>query len=1047
MNKPSAEQPKASRGFRVTLRCGRALVLLLLLLAASLLYLNQVGLPAFMSGRVEDQLRAHGLDLQMDRLRLRGWRTWIADNVRWRKTPSAIPSDLAIRRAELLLNGGALWRFQLQLESLIVRQGRWNIAFLSSNSPPAHLPVEEINLELRFLPDGRWDLPRLEARCKNAVVQASGTITNAVALSGPRPSEAAAKKVSPWSERLHWLATELERITFSPSSNLRVTFQADGRDAASLRVKLELQSAQASAAWGAMEDLRLSAEAAPSQTASRTLDGKCDLQIGGARFTRGGFTKAELAGQFILPVTNLNLSHGQWRLRLDNPQTDWASADQFSAAGKAVPRPEPANQMQDEFTLEAHGLRTPVGKVGSSVFTAELVRTSGPWDGSWRLELKRIESSWAEAEAAALAGHLRRPSIETAPDRADVSWGWWQKLEPYSMDWDGQIDGVTASGVQIEQISGAGEWRAPEFAIRKLSTQISGGQLEMTAALDVSKREVQSRLAGNFDLHRLEPLLATNTQRWIQQFHWETPPRVQAEARVLLPAWTNREPDRFKEALKTLAVSGSFAAAKGAYRSVPVNSARSQFYFSNSVWRLPDLVVVRPEGEVHLDGAEDTATREFHWAIQSRIDPKALAPLLAESEQRVLDYFKFGQPPSIQGEVRGQWRNPDRVGFSARVAATNLAFRSEAFDRFQASMQFTNQLLEFTDVKIRRGNEQVSATKVVYDPKANLVHVTNGVSTMDPDLVTRIISAPVRAAVAPYHFKEPPSVVVNGRLPTRAEADADATFKIAGKTFNYWRFKVPEISGDVHWRGETVTITNLQAAFYRGKLDWEGKFDFSGPPGARYQFRGHAAQSDLQSLVADLTLTNTPLEGTFDGNLIVTSADTRDWLSWQGSGNVQFRDGFLWNVPIFGFFSPVLNKIVPGFGQSRVNAGSANFVIDQGLIRTSDLEMKAPALRLQYVGSVNFKGAVNARVQAEILRDAWAVGRIVSMALWPVTKVFEYKVTGTLYEPKSQLLYFPKFLMLPFRPLKAIKDVLIPPTAAPSPQPPPPDAKGKNPTP
>jgi hypothetical protein len=221
-----------------------------------------------------------------------------------------------------------------------------------------------------------------------------------------------------------------------------------------------------------------------------------------------------------------------------------------------------------------------------------------------------------------------------------------------------------------------------------------------------------------------------------------------------------------------------------------------------------------------------------------------------------------------------------------------------------------------------------------------------------------------------------------------------------------------------------VTITNLQASFYGGKIDWEGKFDFSGPPGARYQFRAHVSQCDLRPLVADLTNTNTALEGILDGDLIITAADTRDWESWQGRGDAQLRDGFLWTVPIFGFFSPVLNKIVPGLGQNRLSAGTATFTIDKGLIRTSDLEMKSPALRLQYVGNVDFNGRVGARVQAEIFRNAWAVGRVLSLALWPVTKVLEYKVTGTLNEPKADLLYFPKFLMLPFQPLKALKEIL-----------------------
>src|SRR5207302_11055356 len=121
------------------------------------------------------------------------------------------------------------------------------------------------------------------------------------------------------------------------------------------------------------------------------------------------------------------------------------------------------------------------------------------------------------------------------------------------------------------------------------------------------------------------------------------------------------------------------------------------------------------------------------------------------------------------------------------------------------------------------------------------------------------------------------------------------------------------------------------------------------------------------------------LEGSLDGQLTIASANTDDWRSWQGSGQIRLRHGFLWDIPIFGFFSPVLNTIVPGLGKSPISAARASFKIDQSVVQTDDLELKSPALRLLYNGSVDFKGKVNARLQAEILRDAWGVGRVVSV--------------------------------------------------------------------
>ena len=53
------------------------------------------------------------------------------------------------------------------------------------------------------------------------------------------------------------------------------------------------------------------------------------------------------------------------------------------------------------------------------------------------------------------------------------------------------------------------------------------------------------------------------------------------------------------------------------------------------------------------------------------------------------------------------------------------------------------------------------------------------------------------------------------------------------------------------------------------------------------------------------------------------------------------------------------------------------------------------------------------------------VGRVLSLVLWPVSKVFEYKITGPLGDPKMAPLYFvPKLMLLPLHPLDTMKELL-----------------------
>ncbi len=95
-----------------------------------------------------------------------------------------------------------------------------------------------------------------------------------------------------------------------------------------------------------------------------------------------------------------------------------------------------------------------------------------------------------------------------------------------------------------------------------------------------------------------------------------------------------------------------------------------------------------------------------------------------------------------------------------------------------------------------------------------------------------------------------------------------------------------------------------------------------------------------------------------------------------------------------------------------------------GVIFSDDLEMRSTMMRLQYAGTVDLHSRVNARVNAQLLRDTWVVGPLLSTALWPVSKLFEYKITGTLQQPQIEPVYIPKVFLMPLHPIRSLEEML-----------------------
>ena len=101
-----------------------------------------------------------------------------------------------------------------------------------------------------------------------------------------------------------------------------------------------------------------------------------------------------------------------------------------------------------------------------------------------------------------------------------------------------------------------------------------------------------------------------------------------------------------------------------------------------------------------------------------------------------------------------------------------------------------------------------------------------------------------------------------------------------------------------------------------------------------------------------------------------------------------------------------------------------NFTITNSILSTRDLEVRSATMRLGYRGKVGLNSKLDARMEAELFRDAPLIGPLLNFALTPFTKIFEYDVRGTLRKPKAEPRYVPKIFLAPLRPLKTLRELL-----------------------
>src|SRR5262249_50578423 len=155
-------------------------------------------------------------------------------------------------------------------------------------------------------------------------------------------------------------------------------------------------------------------------------------------------------------------------------------------------------------------------------------------------------------------------------------------------------------------------------------------------------------------------------------------------------------------------------------------------------------------------------------------------------------------PPDLEGELWGRWREPERTGFRAQVRATNFAFRGEACADLSGSVQYTNRVVQFTNVHARRAEGELTVESGAFEVEGQRLHLTNGFSTAAPRAVTRVIGPKTYAAIAPFEFLNPPFVRVEGVIPVKEIKNVDLRFSVEGGPFHWMRFNLPQVRGDLH---------------------------------------------------------------------------------------------------------------------------------------------------------------------------------------------------------------------------------------------------------
>lgn len=1029
-NVPSPRRVTRGRKvFKGTLRALRiALLFVIFLGVVTAFFLNKIGLPEFAKQKIVEALRAEGWEAEFSRVRLRWSRGIVADDVHLRRTNTTEGPHLFVRQAECGLNFRALKTFAIDVRSFKMRGGRiiWLLHRNGAAEPP--FTLNDATGELYFNPNDSWELRSLTGELLGARVHFSGTLANGSLVrewrvAEKKPRQPRRDPLGVWEEVVRTVA----QLRFDAPPELSGSFRGDAADFRTFEGHLKFRVPSVASPWGRGTNVLFTTRLFP-QLSNAVVQADVALTAGDVmtpwlhaddlranvefepRYTKGWPTNANIA------------------LELKGVRSRWATGDYALMTARLMPCPTNAAIAQSDVKAMVREFRSP--QVNAGMLNTKFLATH-PYT-NW--QPSEVTGSAELEEAVSPAGKAAEAGIEftvSIPEKAqwflaETNLSWPERVRTLPLQSRVRMTQLSLTNLDAAALGAEIDWRWPTLDVRA-DGALYGGKFSAGSTVDVETRDTVFNGESTVDVHRLAPLLPTRAQKFLRNYSWRSPPTLRASGRVALPPWTNALPQFGDETLPTLSLGGFFDVGPGAYKGVTFNAAQSPFTFTNNVFRIENLALRRPEGNLFGAYTSKPDAKEFHWKYRSNIDPQAVKTLFDAQARRVFDFFEFTSPPSIEGEVWGHWRDPERVGANARVQASDFKFRGESMERCAAALSYTNAFFAVLNPEVRRaGGEKGSAPGIGVDVKRQRLWITNAFGNLNPQVVARCISRSTGKIMADYIFDVAPTTRVNGSVDLRKGSDEDDVhFEVAGGSFHWKDFKFQQLAGNIDWVGRTMALTNMQGIFHGGRAAGHAHFTFPRKRGSDFSFKLSVAEVDFHSFMSDLIGRTNKLEGMLNGELTVVAGNTDEPNSWMGYGSVHLRDGLIWDIPVFGLFSPILNAVAPGLGNSRAKQGSAEFLITNSVISTKDLEMQATAMRMHFEGTVDFEKRIESRVEAELLRDLPGIGLVLSKILWPVTKIFEYRVTGTLGDPKAEPLYIiPKVLLFPLQPFKVLKDLM-----------------------
>lgn len=569
--------------------------------------------------------------------------------------------------------------------------------------------------------------------------------------------------------------------------------------------------------------------------------------------------------------------------------------------------------------------------------------------------------------------------------------------------------GGSVRGVAFRQLTVDAEWKNQRLRVADLQIGNDSGTLGLWGEVDWTTRTVSLHLLNTLPPATFLDLLPENLQ-------------VQAAgiaADYRFPLRLELQVGPCPLAAATGHFSGRLSLSDAIVRAVPIANLDLAFAREGPEVRIENATVQLdhgpwasrlkiPEASYHL------ASHRYRARISGALNPHVLDPLMTTNTRNIVAWFGIQEPVAGDVVLGGTAGDPAIYCFGP-VSATNFTIHGVAVQSATGNLLVTNEVMHLTSTVLSRP-EGVVRGDVHMAFSNQMLRVDDVDSTIDLRAAAQMIGPAIAEFAKPFRLHGPARVTGSGWLDWCNFSLNRLQARVEAHRFGYDRWEADEAAFDVSVAGLRVRITNAVAKAYGGRFSGKGSlYPVASDANWRYEAEIDATNVNLADLlVASFSPANAPpkpssaaatgnheqLSGTLLGTARVGGYIGRGTgTNVTGQMQLDVRNGILFQTKLLSYLSAILAKIIPEFNLFAQTDAHGDFTIRNGRLYSRNIQLQGTLFSIKAAGHYGFAGDLDYQIEVQLLRGG-PVAALVRLATLPVTRLLEFRLTGTFDDPR-----------------------------------------------